>query len=194
MGRITSLKYLNNLCLKSDQLIAECRQGNVKAQKYLYDMYATPMFRLCCRYIKHQPEAEDVLLQGFQKVFLHIGKVEYRHEKSLEGWIKKIMVNECLMFLRRSNNFNLTSISDELAVPAETMTDSNLSAEDIYALVLELPTGYRTVFNLYVLEGYSHKEIALQLEISELTSRSQLSKAKAVLRELLTKNNLRYAI
>ena len=98
------------------------------------------------------------------------------------------------MFLRKSNNFNLTSISDDLEIPADFIPDSNLSAEAIYALILELPTGYRTVFNMYVLEGYSHKEIAAQLGISELTSRSQLSKAKAVLRELLTKNNLKYAI
>jgi len=180
--------------LKGEKLISMCQQGNAKAQKCLYDAYAVPMFRLCLRYIRHQPEAEDAFMKGFHKVLVNLHLLQYRDDKSLEGWIKKIMVNECLMFLRKANNFNLTSISDDLEVPAEAAPDSNLSAEDIYALVLELPTGYRTVFNLYVLEGYSHKEIASQLGISELTSRSQLSKAKAVLRELLTKNNLKYAI
>ncbi|KAA5545092.1 sigma-70 family RNA polymerase sigma factor [Adhaeribacter rhizoryzae] len=152
------------------------------------------MFRLCLRYIRNQAEAEDAFMKGFHKVLTNIKQLLYRDDKSLDGWIKKIMVNECLMVLRKSNNFNLTTISDDLKIATDVTPDSNLSAEAIYALILELPTGYRTVFNLYVLEGYSHKEIADQLGISELTSRSQLSKAKAVLRELLTKNNLKYAI
>ena len=180
--------------LEGEQLIKLCQQGDAKAQKCLYDAFATPMFRLCLRYIRHQAEAEDAFMKGFHKVLTNIHLLRYRDDKSMAGWIKKIMVNECLMFLRKSNNFNLTSISEEMEIPAEVTPDGNLSAEDIYALVLELPTGYRTVFNLYVLEGFSHKEIAEQLSISEITSRSQLSKAKAVLRELLTKNNLKYAI
>ncbi|GEO05618.1 DNA-directed RNA polymerase sigma-70 factor [Adhaeribacter aerolatus] len=180
--------------MKGEKLIKLCQQGDARAQKCLYDAYATPMFRLCLRYIRNQGEAEDTFIKGFHKVLANINQLLYRDDKSLDGWIKKIMVNECLMVLRKSNNFHLTSISNDLELPADFSLDSNLSAEAIYALVLELPTGYRTVFNLYVLEGYSHKEIATQLEISELTSRSQLSKAKAMLRELLTKNNLKYAI
>ena len=180
--------------MKGAQLINGCQKGNAKAQKHLYDAFATIMFRLCCRYVKDQPEAEDVLLKGFQKVFTGIKSFEYRDDKSLEGWIKKIMVNECLMLLRKTNNFNLTSISEDMPVLADIDLESNLSAEDIYALILELPAGYRTVFNLYVIEGYSHKEIASQLQISELTSRSQLSKAKALLRNKLTNNQMHYAV
>lgn len=175
-------------------MVSNCRQGDAKAQKYLFDAFATPMFRLCWRYIKDQSEAEDTLLTGFQKVFSSIKSFEYRDDKSLENWIKKIMVNECLMRLRKTNNFNLTSISDEMPVLSDIDLESNLSAEDIYALILELPAGYRTVFNLYVIEGYSHKEIASQLQISELTSRSQLSKAKAMLRVKLTNNQMHYAV
>jgi len=171
-----------------------CRQGNGKAQKHLYDAYATPMFRICCRYVKDQYEAEDVLLKGFHKVFTNLPAFEPRTPKSLAGWIKKIMVNECLMALRKTNNFNLSSLSDDLPVATDENLDSHLSAEEIYGLILELPAGYRTVFNLYVIEGYSHKEIAEQLQISELTSRSQLSKAKATLRNLLTKNQLNCAV
>ncbi|MGV3588429.1 MAG: RNA polymerase sigma factor [Adhaeribacter sp.] len=180
--------------MKGEKLIKRCQEGDAKAQKSLYDAYATPMFRLCLRYIRNQAEAEDAFMKGFHKVLTNIKQLLYRDDKSLDGWIKKIMVNECLMVLRKSNNFNLTTISDDLEIATDVTPDSNLSAEAIYALILELPTGYRTVFNLYVLEGYSHKEIADQLGISELTSRSQLSKAKAMLRELLTKNNLKYAI
>lgn len=180
--------------MEEEQLIRLCKQGNSKAQKQLYEAYATPMFRVCCRYVKDQYEAEDVLIKGFYHVLTHLHSFEYRSEKSLAAWIKRIIVNECLMALRKTNNFNLSSISDDFEAMAEVDLDSNLSAEDIMALIVELPPGYRTVFNLYVIEGYSHKEIGEQLQISELTSRSQLSKAKAMLRILLTKNQLNCAI
>lgn len=182
-----------NLC----QLIEQCRQGNAKAQEWVYNTYANAMFRLCYRYCKSQPEAEDLSQKGFFKFFERLPDFQFRDEKSLVGWIKKIMVNECLMYLRQTTNFNLTcSINEkngaaEISFDAEA--DTNYSAEAIYSFIRELPVGYRTVFNLYVIEGYSHKEIAAQLQISELTSRSQLSKAKAMLRHLLTKNNLHHA-
>ena len=199
LSGILTLKPTNYilLSLDSEHLIKRCRQGDAKAQQWVYDTHATSMFRLCYRYIRNQTEAEDLLLQGFYKVFEHFATFEYRNEKSLAGWIKKIMVNECLMFLRKTTNFNLTCSLDEDRAAQEQSTaaepESSLSAEEIYTLIRELPVGYRTVFNLYVLEGYSHKEIADQLQISEFTSRSQLSKAKATLRTLLTKNNLYYA-
>ncbi|MFC6996959.1 RNA polymerase sigma factor [Rufibacter roseus] len=180
--------------MKEEQLIRQCRQGDGKAQKQLYEAYATPMFRICCRYLKDQHEAEDALLKGFQKVFTNLQGFEYRTDKDLAGWIKRIVVNECLMVLRKANNFHLSSLSEDLPILVEEDIYSTLSAEDIYGLILELPNGYRTVFNLYVIEGYSHKEIAEQLQISELTSRSQLSKAKAMLRNLLTKNQLNFAV
>lgn len=142
-------------------------------------------------------EAEDLLQKGFFKFFEHLSDFQFRDEKSLAAWIKKIMVNECLMYLRQTTNFNLTSSLNEQEGSAEISfvaeADTNFSAEAIYSYIRELPLGYRTVFNLYEIEGYSHKEIAGRLQISELTSRSQLSKAKAMLRQLLTRNNLHHA-
>ena len=179
------------------QLLEQCRQGNAKAQEWVYYTYATPMFRLCYRYCKSQPEAEDLVHKGFFKFFEHLPQFQFRNEKSLAAWIKKIMVNECLMYLRQTTNFNLTCSLNEKEhhpdVSFKAESDTHFSAEAIYSYIRELPTGYRTVFNLYELEGYSHKEIADRLQISELTSRSQLSKAKALLRQLLTNNNLHHA-
>lgn len=183
--------------MDTGQIIKKCQLGDAKAQEWVYNAYATAMYRLCYRYCKSQLEAEDLLLKGFYKVFEHLPAFQYRDEKSLAGWIKKIMVNECLMFLRKTTNFNLTcSLNDQeraSEISFEAEANVNFSAEAIYDFIRDLPVGYRTVFNLYVIEGYSHQEIAARLEISELTSRSQLSKAKSMLRRLLTQNNLHHA-
>lgn len=180
--------------MRGELLISKCQKGDRQAQKCLYDTYASYMYRLCCRYIKNQYEAEDVLIKGFHKVLIHITNFEYRDEAGLVAWMKRIMVNECLMMIRKANNFNLIPLTEEMEVPVEVPPDNQLLAEDIYALILELPANYRTVFNLYVIEGYTHKEVAAQLQISELASRSLLSKAKGLLRTLLLKNNLNYAV
>lgn len=176
--------------LKEEQLISRCKNGRSSSQRLLYDTYAAKMFRICFRYVRNEFDSEDVLIKGFMKVFKNLDRFEYRGEGSLEGWIKRIMINESLMFLRKNNNFNLVPSSEAQFVETEASADVNLAAEDIYALILELPTGYRTVFNLYAIEGYSHKEIANQLGISENTSKSQLSKARAALRNLLVKNGI----
>ncbi|MEN7547065.1 sigma-70 family RNA polymerase sigma factor [Rapidithrix thailandica] len=180
------------LLLDDQQLITCCRKNDSEAQKLLYEKYAPKMLRLCFRYTKNELDAEEVLISGFVKVFQHLDKFEYRGGKSFEGWVKRIMVNESLMLLRKRNNFNLVAESNAEQIEAQTYTDSNLAAEEIYALVLKLPTGYRTVFNLYAIEGYSHKEIAEQLNISINTSKSQLSKARAMLKKLLIKNGIHH--
>ena len=154
------------------------------------------MYRLCCRYVKDQPEAEDILVRGFYKVFRSIASFHYQDDTKLSAWVRRIMVNECLMQLRQAIHFNFVLLTQEtdFADQASTDVESNLSAEDIYALLLELPVSHRTIFNLFVIEGFSHREIAEQLEISEEVSRSQLSRAKAMLRAILTKNDIRNAI
>ena len=177
--------------MNDEQLIRGCKKGSQSAQRELYDRFATKMFRLCFRYVKNEFDTEDVIIKGFMKVFTHIGKFEYRGKGSFDGWIKRIMVNEALMFLRKNNNFNLVRSQEALMVESEASADKNLAAEDIYALVMELPTGYRTVFNLYAVEGYSHKEIGEMLGISENTSKSQLSKARSALKVLLSKYGIK---
>ncbi len=171
--------------LDGDELIHLCQNEDPKAQEILYDRFAIKMFRTCYRYLKNEQDAEDVMISGFVKVFKNIKKFENRHQYSLEAWIRRIMVNESLMLLRKNNQFTFVDEFPEIKSHDTILPDSNLRAEDLYKLVRQLPNGYRTVFNLYVIEGYSHKEIAGQLGVSENTSKSQLSKAKAMLRRLL---------
>jgi RNA polymerase sigma-70 factor (ECF subfamily) len=166
-----------------EHLIAACKRGDRKAQQVVYDRFAPRMLGLCRRYVKRLEDAEDVLLEAFFKVFTHLD--QFRGSGSLEGWVRRIVVNESLMFLRRKHNFNLTVDIDEVSLPQEQDIESQLARQDILDLMDELPTGYRTVFNLYVIEGYKHREIAAQLDISINTSKSQLLLAKRRLQELI---------
>lgn len=176
--------------LDEEQLIERCRKGDSRAQRVLYEHYSEKLFRLCFRYVRNEPEAEDVLIKAFMKIFSKLDLFDYRGKGSLDGWMKRIVINECLMLLRKNNNFNLVQDSEAKMIASNATAEGKMAAEDIYALVLQLPTGYRTVFNLYAIEGYSHKEIADRLGISENTSKSQLSKARASLRTLLAKNGI----
>ena len=178
--------------LAIEQLLHQCIAGDSRAQKTFYEHYANKMFRVCYRYVKNEPDAEDILINGFLKVFKHLPNLDYRGERSLEAWIKRIMVNESLMFLRKNANFRFVDDSQANHIGMSAEVPYKLAAEEIYSLILRLPVGYRTVFNLYVIEGYSHKEIASQLNISENTSKSQLSKGRALLRKLLEKNGIHY--
>ncbi|TGE24315.1 sigma-70 family RNA polymerase sigma factor [Hymenobacter aquaticus] len=165
-------------------LIAACRQGSGRAQKLLYERFAGMMLGVCIRYLRRREDAEEAMLGGFAKVFRALD--QYRHEGSFEGWIRRIMVNEALGQLRRKEPLHLAiddMVTDVPATAAEA--ESNLNAADLLALLADLPAGYRTVFNLYALEGYSHPEIAELLGISEGTSKSQLSKARAMLQRRL---------
>ncbi len=154
----------------------------------LFDRFSPKMMGVCRRYLKTQEDAEDVLIEAFYKVFNNLP--QFKAHGSFEGWIRRIVVNECLMFLRRKHNFNLTvEIDQNLDVKTTVTTQDQLEADDILALLERLPTGYRTVFNLYVLEGYKHREIAEILGISINTSKSQLILAKKKLQQLLKKIN-----
>ncbi|GAB3291473.1 RNA polymerase sigma factor [Hymenobacter tenuis] len=162
-------------------LVAACLQGSAAAQEQLYQRFAPRMLAVCLRYLRHEFDAEDALARGFVKVFRCLGQFEGKG--SLEGWVRRIMVHEALNLLRRRESVTL-SIEDcytgHLATELPS-ADVELQAADLLRLVQELPAGYRAVFNLCALEGYTHPEVAELLGISEGTSKSQLSKARAVL-------------
>ena len=165
-------------------LITACRQGSGRAQKLLYERFAGLMLGVCLRYLRRREDAEEAMLGGFAKVFRALD--QYRHEGSFEGWIRRIMVNEALGQLRRKEPLHLAIDDLTYDVPATAATaESQLNADDMLALLSELPAGYRTVFNLYALEGYTHPEIGELLGISEGTSKSQLSKARGMLQRRL---------
>ena len=132
------------------------------------------------------------MITAFNKIYHHIGGFTYAGEGSLKAWMKKIVINEALMWLRRRHNFHLTETLDESTPEPGLEPVSKLDAEDIYRFITELPTGYRTVFNLSVIEGYSHQEIGVALNITESTSRTQLFKAKALLKKMLTQEGFHY--
>lgn len=144
------------------------------------------MFVHCYRYLKSKEDAEEIVSDGFIKVFQNLNSFVYKDLKSFEAWIRRIMINECLMFLRKKKII-FQDENTALHVESESKTDHNLEAEELYDLILSLPSGYRTIFNLYTIEGYSHKEIAKMLNISEGTSRSQLTKARMALKEMVNK-------
>lgn len=174
------------------QLIKEAKNESAAAQKCLFDLFADKMILVCRRYVKNSEDAEELLLDGFYKFFKNLSAFTYLNEAALFAWLKKIMINECLMLLRKKNAFNIVSESAAEDIPLEEEALNNLSAKEIFDLIVNLPVGYRTVFNLYVVEGMEHKEIAALLGIAEGTSKSQLSKAKALLQKNLLQNGTGY--
>ena len=176
------------------QLIKDARHGNAAAQKCLFDRYVSRLELVCRRYVKVKEDAEEVLLDGFFKFFKALNNFEYRDEASLYQWLKTIMVNQSLMFLRKKKSFTLVTESSAEEIPLQEEALNRLTAQEIFQLILQLPVGYRTVFNLYAVEGMSHQEIASALDISEGTSKSQLSKAKLALQNLLIEKENSYAI
>jgi RNA polymerase sigma-70 factor (ECF subfamily) len=171
-------------------LIKQCCRQNRKAQRYLFEQTYPLAFRLSRRYLVNVHDAEDVLSGVYVRVFQHIHRLEYRGEGSLQKWINTIVIHECIRFLSRSRP--LFSDEDVSALALENEWESMLTAWDgeaVQQIIDNMPAGYRTVFNLYALEGYSHREIAEMLEITEGTSKSQLSKARNYLIDKLNKNN-----
>ena len=167
------------------ELIKGCRQHNRHAQKQLYDQFSPLMYGLCCRYIKDNVSAEDVMIAGFMKVFEKIS--QYRGDGSFEGWIRRIMTNEALAYLRKQRSmFVVTELDEGITTTSETGADKHFAQEELIQMINDLPDGYRNVFNLYAIDGFSHKEIAAQLGISENTSKSQLSRARILLQKFLS--------
>jgi RNA polymerase sigma factor (sigma-70 family) len=159
-------------------LAAQCVLGNIIAQRQVYDIYAQPMMLVCNRYITDTHDAQEVLSDGFYNFYKNIGSFTYAGQGSLSAWLKKIMVNQCLMHLRKKKMvFADTEVAEQVAGSDEIL--AKLSAKEILQQIKKLPDGYRTVFNLYLFDGKTHAEIAALLSISESTSKSQLHKAKA---------------
>ena len=179
--------------METSELIREAKQGSSAAQKYLFDQWAEKMLTVCRRYVKNAEDAEELLLDGFYKFFKKLSSFKYQGDAALYVWLKRIMINECLMLLRKKNVFNIVTDATVEEIPLQEEALDNLSAAEIFNLIVQLPVGYRTVFNLYVIEGVPHGEIASLLGIAEGTSKSQLSKAKILLQKLLLQNDIEYA-
>lgn len=169
------------------QLIEGCKKRNPQAQRALYEQYKVTLFRVCLRYAKDRSEAQDMLQDGFIKIFTDLPK--FRGEGALGGWLRRVMVNACLQHLRKWKNLFPATDVQQFAESHATNDNviADLGAKELTQLIQTLPIGYRVVFNMYVVEGYSHKEIAEQLSVSVSTSKSQLFKAKAALRNKLEK-------
>lgn len=167
-----------------EELINGCIRRERSAQKRLYDTFSSKMYALCCRYVKDSMDAEDVLVTAFTKILDRID--QFKGEGSFEGWIRRVVVNEALTYLRRNRSMYVeTELEAADRDPDYQHLSDHLEAEDLLTMIQELPAGYRIVFNLYAIEGFSHKEIADQLNISENTSKSQLSRARVFLQKLL---------
>ena len=173
-------------------LIKDAAKGNAAAQKCLFDRFADPMMAVCCRYLKSREDAEERLLDGFVKFFRNLPGFTYQGDAALYSWIKTIMIRECLMFLRKKNVFTMLAEVEAEDMPMEMDFLDWLSAGEIFDMIVQLPVGYRTVFNLHVVEGMDHKEIAAELGIAEGTSKSQLSKARALLQKMLLQKGISY--
>ncbi len=165
-----------------DKILKGCRKGKRKDQEALFKMYADKMFGVCRYYTKDYTEAEDVLHEGFIKIFGNIGR--FRNEGSLEGWIRRIIVNTALEKFRRQHKmFPISDEHEEIEDDKNLAAESLISADELMSIIRELSPKYRMVFNLYALEGYSHKEISGKLGITEGTSKSNLARARTILQE-----------
>jgi len=173
-----------NQNISDSDLIRGCMESDRRMQEELYRRFSPRMYAVCLRYAGNAEEAEDILQEGFIKVFKKLDS--FRNEGSFEGWIRRIFVNTAIEHFRRKKYLLPVTEKEENTIEGKyTSVLDELGAKDIMALVQELSPGYRTVFNMYVVEGYTHKEIADQLGISEGTSKSQLSRAKVILQDMV---------
>lgn len=163
------------------QLIKDCLKGKPAAQKQLYEEFAPSMLGVCYRYTKSFQDAEDVLQEGFVRVFRFLH--QYNNQGELGAWIRRIMVNTTLNYLKQSKKYQYDLLFDkaELHIVSTDDPEVNVNTKDLADLIRQLPTGYQTVFNLYAVEGFSHSEIGQMLGISENTSRSQYMRARQLL-------------
>ncbi len=174
---------------KVDILIKKCIEWDRSAQNRLYDLFASKMFAVCLRYARNREEAEDILHEGFMKVFKNIAK--FRNEGSLEGWIRKIMYNTAIhKFRQRKETENTVSIDHNnlnLSDYSANETFSQIGTKELIKMIQKLPPRYQMVFNLYVFEGLKHREIAEKLGVTEGTSKSNLSDARTILQREINK-------
>ncbi len=178
--------------LNIEELLRACILEDRSAQKRLFEIYAPKMMSLCRRYTRDRYEAEDVMQDGFVKVFKNLS--QYSKEGSFEGWMKRIMINIALKKKTKKSYTNeISGIEEYNHISIMPDIFSAMSADELLVLISKLPEGYRNVFSLYVVEGYSHKEIGKLLKIGESTSRSQLVKARKMLQEQIL-NQQRQAV
>jgi RNA polymerase sigma factor (sigma-70 family) len=176
--------------MTEEQMLTGSIKNNAAAQEAFYDRYSPRMLGVCYRFAKNREDAEDMLQEGFIKIFSQLQF--YRGEGSLEGWIRRVVVHTCINILKKNKKFSDT-VDLMYATTLHSHADllpSIMQAKQIVECIRLLPLGYRTVLNLYAIEGYSHKEIGLLLEIGESTSRSQYTRAKAMLEEVLISKNI----
>jgi RNA polymerase sigma factor (sigma-70 family) len=171
-----------------DTLVSKCKAGERKAQEMLYKQFAAKMLGVCMRYATDKMEAEDMLQNGFIRVFQKMS--DYRGEGSFEGWVRRIMVHSSIEYYRKHHKMMQVVGMDEVNEPSvDPIAMANLDAKDLIALIQQLAPGYRMVFNLYAIEGYSHREIGEIVGITEGASKSQLSRARAILKEQVLKTS-----
>ena len=172
------------------QLIKRSLQNNRKAQKLLYDKYAPKMLGLCAYYIKDVQHSEEVMLNGFFKVFTKLS--QFSNVGSFEGWMRRIMVFECISFLRKKNQLIFTDEIESFEPMVINEVELTVAVEDLHNYINELPEGCKIVFNMYVIEGYKHTEIAKILNITVGTTKTQLYRARKALREMISLNKKKY--
>jgi RNA polymerase sigma-70 factor (ECF subfamily) len=173
-----------NQYISENDLINGCIEGNRVMQEELYRRFSPKMYAVCLRYASNTEEAQDILQEGFIKVFKKLES--FRGDGSFEGWIRRIFVNTAIEQFRRKRYLQPVTEKEENTIEGKYVSAlDGLAEKDILALIQQLSPGYRTVFNMYVIEGYSHKEIGEMLGISEGTSKSQLSRAKVILQEMV---------
>ncbi len=161
-----------------EKLIDDCAKGKQKARKELFRQYHKMLLGICLRYSRDKSEAEDILLEGFMQIYSKIGT--YSNVGSFEGWLKKVLLHTAIDYFRKNKRENIHQNIDDYKDLVSEDIDSlkQLSAKEILNLIQSMPQGYRITFNLFAIEGYSHKEIAEKLQVSESTSKSQLRKAR----------------
>jgi RNA polymerase sigma factor (sigma-70 family) len=176
--------------ISEEEIVQGCKAGSRKSQRLLYDRYSKKMLGVCLRYCQNREEAEDVLQDGFIKVFTNIDS--FKEQGSFEGWIRRIMVNTAINnYQSNLKRYYHSDVEEETGISSDQVDAFNkLSAMDLLRIIQSLPEGYRMVFNMYAIEGYTHKEIGEMLGISENTSKSQLSRARVCLQKKAQELNL----
>lgn len=166
--------------------IKQLKRNNTKTQHQFYQTFSPHLFRVAYRYVNNEQDAASIVNTGFYNIFKNIHTFTYSNNEMFLGWMKKIVVNEALTLLRKKNEFTSISEIDYNDPQTELQTDNNLTAEDYYKMIQNLPSEQQTVFNLYAIDGYSHKEIANRLGIEESSSRVYLLRARRALQILLS--------
>jgi RNA polymerase sigma factor (sigma-70 family) len=176
--------------MTEDAILQGCLKNEASAQRELYNRHSSKMLAVCYRFAHNREDAEDMLQEGFIKVFTHLHSFEGRG--SFEGWIRRIVVHTCINILKRNKKFNesVDLIHATTAMVREEAVPAIIQAKQVVECIRMLPIGYRTVLNLYAIEGYNHREIALMLDIEESTSRSQFTRAKVMLEDILVRKRI----